>query len=454
MKSAILTALLALIPYVCAFAEERGYTITFGAETASTQPLENATFINAVTAGKTYIESVTSVVNVFPEIGSVKLSSSAHDGKFNIHLAPQAQIIPEYFVINAARYNNKRDADASITLNSQTVYIDDTEFQDYVITVGSIAPRPVEALTVDASHRVYIRSITVVYDSANGDVPVEKPVVATPEIIPGGGEITTGTAVTITCPTPGAEIHYSIDGSVPSMSSDVYVAPVFVHSDLTVKAVAYCRDMTPSAVASATFTVVNSPAAASATFNFADPASLNPALPVPALKEGIDLDGKSFTQGNAGITFRAGTSGNTHVRLYHSYDAGCDVRVYDGETMNVFVTNPAMKITSITFAVSESGDANADFSASTGYYDIFDYTWLPDSDEPVREVTLTSALQSRFTAVTVNTDIISGVREISYDRDEPATYFDIEGRRVETSNPAPGFYIRVSADEATKVIIR
>ena len=90
-------------------------------------------------------------------------------------------------------------------LNSETVYIPDTEFTSYRIDVPAIQPQKITNLILDADKRVYLQSITVYYDTANGTVEPEKETVATPQFTPAGGNITKGSVVAISCSTPDAD---------------------------------------------------------------------------------------------------------------------------------------------------------------------------------------------------------------------------------------------------------
>ncbi len=58
------------------------------------------------------------------------------------------------------------------------------------------------------------------------------------------------THVQILCETPGATIHYTLDGTTPTAASPVYTEPVFVGSNLLVKAIAYKEGMEDSPVVS------------------------------------------------------------------------------------------------------------------------------------------------------------------------------------------------------------
>lgn len=63
---------------------------------------------------------------------------------------------------------------------------------------------------------------------------LDTPVVA----LPGGNHIGAQT-VSLSCATPGASIHYTLDGSAPTRSSIQYTVPLFVDSSLTLRAVSW-----------------------------------------------------------------------------------------------------------------------------------------------------------------------------------------------------------------------
>ena len=439
-------------------AEERSYSIVFGADNASTTSLTNSTFTDAIKAGKSYVEKVTSVVSVFPETDCIKLSSGSKNGGFNIWLAEDAQVVARRIVVNARRYDNNRDVEASVMLNSETLYVPEVTDADYSLSIPSRPERKLTNLIVDADHRLYINSITVVYDSAQGDVEQERETVAAPVFTPAGGSVSVGTAVEIKCSTEGASIYYTIDGAEPSSVSTLYTEPVVLFNDITLKAFATKDGMDPSEAVSATFRVRNPQASQTSEFNFSDPSTLNPAIAAPALKEWVDLDGRSFTDGDVAITFVATGAGNTSVRLYRPYDAdGCDVRLYDGETLTVRSMNPNYVLREIKFEMSLSGaatgSADINFIPSTGEFDWASETWTP-AGEDVCELTLTSAMQSRLAGMTVKLDTTSAVRAIELDHDHEAAYYTIQGRRVSASTLQPGLYIRVRGNKADKIVVR
>lgn len=436
------------------FAVEKSFTISFGSENPSTNSLTNATFHTAVSGGSSYIAGVTSVVSVFPEKDAIRLSSNKTNGKFNIELSEDARIVAKKIVLRASRYENDRDADAMLMVNSEPVYIPSVSAEDYTIQIPSRPERTLTNLIVDAEHRVYLHSITVVYDSSTGDVEPEKEQVAKPVITPSGGRVSYGTNATITCPTEGATIHYTIDGSIPTSSAPVYTEPIALFNDLTIRAFAVKDDMNPSDLTEADFTVHNAGAEQVAEFDFTNPESLTPAIAIPAVKEWVELDGRTFTDGDVAVTFSATGNGNTSVRLYHSYDAGTAVRLYDGDCMTITSLNPNFVIAKAEFVTSLSGDnSDIDFYPSSGQYEWLTNTWTA-ADESVSEVTLSSLLQSRVASMIVILKNLSGIEAIEYDHDQQAVYYTLQGIRIGAGAPAPGLYIRISGRKAEKIVIR
>ena len=82
-------------------------------------------------------------------------------------------------------------------------------------------------------------------------------VTLTPVITPNGGTFNGPTAYNITDASPGAIIHYTTDGSTPTLASPIWAGiPVVLTANATVKAVAIASPLTVSGVASANFVIV------------------------------------------------------------------------------------------------------------------------------------------------------------------------------------------------------
>jgi Legume lectin domain/Chitobiase/beta-hexosaminidase C-terminal domain len=78
---------------------------------------------------------------------------------------------------------------------------------------------------------------------------------AQPTFSPGVGTYTTTQSVTISDATPGASIFFTADGTTPTTSSTAYTAPISVSVSETLKAIAVASGDSPSAVASAAYTI-------------------------------------------------------------------------------------------------------------------------------------------------------------------------------------------------------
>ncbi|MDN4492165.1 chitobiase/beta-hexosaminidase C-terminal domain-containing protein [Ureibacillus aquaedulcis] len=82
-------------------------------------------------------------------------------------------------------------------------------------------------------------------DDVVEDSSIVRPVVATP----GEGLIQEGSDVTLATQTEGATIHYTTDGSEPTIESPVYSEPITITEDTTIKAIAVKDGLTTSDVA-------------------------------------------------------------------------------------------------------------------------------------------------------------------------------------------------------------
>lgn len=166
-------------------------------------------------------------------------------------------------------------------------------------------------------------------------------------------------------------------------------------------------------------------------FDFTQPETLTPSVATPGLKESVELDGRTFTSGNVDVTFHATGGGNTAVRLYGSYDAGCNLRVYDGDSFVVRSLNEDYVLTEIYFETALSGTAaDVDLIASEGEYEWLTNTWTATAVEGVSEVEFTSNLQSRISVmkVTITKKNHSAVESIQLGDDAFTLYYTPDGR--------------------------
>jgi hypothetical protein len=111
-----------------------------------------------------------------------------------------------------------------------------------------------------ANGKVYVATFSnkvAVYGLLSGGGSGPTPSVATPNFSPAPGAYTGTQQVTLSDTTPGAVIHYTIDGTTPTSASPTYVSgtPLSINSTETVEALAVATGFNNSAVASGTYTI-------------------------------------------------------------------------------------------------------------------------------------------------------------------------------------------------------
>ncbi len=96
------------------------------------------------------------------------------------------------------------------------------------------------------------------------------PRLAAPTFAPGSGSFTTAQSVTMTAHS-GAKIYYTLDGSLPTLSSAVYTGAIAVTATTTINAIAVQSGFLTSPVATATYTIGPGAAIAYVQGNYATP---------------------------------------------------------------------------------------------------------------------------------------------------------------------------------------
>lgn len=124
----------------------------------------------------------------------------------------------------------------------------DPTLADPVVTSGT-------SVTVDVSLTLKARAWKTGLASGNVAAATYTLSVATLTFSPVGGTYTTPRTVTIGTSSPGAAIHYTTDGSVPTQSSAVYSTALSVGTTTTLKAVGIRAGWTSSSVSSHTYTM-------------------------------------------------------------------------------------------------------------------------------------------------------------------------------------------------------
>ena len=142
-------------------------------------------------------------------------------------------------MVVTANYSDKTTADVTASCTNDAP----AQFD----TVGS------QTITVTYTEGGVTKTADVTVMVKEKTPPVEK--VAAPVISPNGTTFIGTQTVTITSATPGAQIYYTTDGSMPSAKSNPYTMPLTIASGCAIKAIAIKDGMEDSAVTTAYFTL-------------------------------------------------------------------------------------------------------------------------------------------------------------------------------------------------------
>ncbi len=278
-------------------------------------------------------------------------------------------------------------------------------------------------------------------------------VVATPTFSVAPGAVSAGTQVTIACATEGATIYYTIDGSNPTAASQVYSTPVVVDKAMTLKALAVKAGMDDSSVATAEYTIkaVGPVTGNTATFNFADPESLDPAQKKPDPSTAIEVPGVEFT--NNGISL-VGNGGGTTVRLWPcgSEGHGVEYRVYNGGNITISAS-AAYVITKIEFAGAQLNALQYDGVAFTDNESNVFEPATPAASFKFDVVTNGKNKRADFSKITVTFADKAGVEDIELDNNAPVEFYNLQGVRM-NGDLTPGLYIRRQGSKTAKVLVK
>ena len=286
-----------------------------------------------------------------------------------------------------------------------------------------------------------VQILPVEITSASGLEIVEAPVIA-----PNGGAIATNQEITITCGTEGASIYYTLDGTEPTTSSTLYEGAFTLAEECTVKAIAVAEGMEPSAVVEAAFTFLSDDIKV-ATFDFTNPASLNPAQEKPATGAEISVNDIKFTSDVVTLV-AAQNSGSNTCRLWGKTDGTSELRTYSSSTITISATNA--NITSIEF---DGGKASAtQMTADSGEFTSKVWT-VAEATDSVSTVVFTAKATTYITTIIVNYEPTeTGVEKIEVDNNAVVEYYNLQG--VKVANPANGFFIKVQGTKASKVYVK
>ena len=265
------------------------------------------------------------------------------------------------------------------------------------------------------------------YENGGGTIV---PTIAMPVFSPDAGSYYNKVEVTLTTATPDATIHYTIDGSDPTVESTVYEGAITITETTTIKAIA-AKDGVVSAHAVATYLIYEE----GDTQGDDEPGqdgnvNLNDGLfdtsyagPIAASVT-EDLTG---VQDGVRVTYSLGDGSNR-------YCSGSQIRLYPGNKLTVSVASG--KIAEIEFEFVEGSPSTSLESAGTA---LTDGKWTGEAQAIT--FTLASGKHARISSFKVKiagsataidgiqTNTLTGKRVI----------YNLQGQRV--SNPTKGLYI-------------
>ena len=178
-----------------------------------------------------------------------------------------------------------------------------------------------------------------------------------------------GDTVTLVSNTSGAEIHYTTNGSEPTVYSAIYESPIKITSDTTIKAIAVKSSMRESDVSTADYTIKNY------TVTFSSEYSTAPAQ-ITGLRKGDILTASQLPElSKTGYTFDGWYYSGTKINA--GYEITCSIKLTAQWTENksgISITIPSSNSTEINLQQSVSGNT-VTFTANSGFDS---YAWYID----------------------------------------------------------------------------
>lgn len=238
MKKFLLSMGLMLIATLSSFAAETSWSVTFATGTDNNRPAwtTSSALTDVCTDGAGNLSAIASASSASPGIYGLKLGTNKGTGSIKFNIAADAQVIPTKvevevsanknaasipFVLNGKNYTlastNTNETYATITVQDFTTELKELEF-------GKGTPS-----SSTTQGFIFVNKVTVYYNE--GEAPVLSAPSITSELVEKVSK------VTITAE-EGAEVYYTIDGTVPTEESTHYEAPFDVYQSCTVKAIA------------------------------------------------------------------------------------------------------------------------------------------------------------------------------------------------------------------------
>jgi hypothetical protein len=186
----------------------------------------------------------------------------------------------------------------------------------------------------------------------------------TPTFNPAGGSYAAAQNVTISDTAKGANIYYTLDGSVPTVNSTLYTGPIAISKSTTLSAIATATGFSNSGVQSATYVVGQGVATpvitpAGGTFNAATPVTI--------------------TDATAGAIIYYTVDGSTPSASSTPYTGS--ISVATNETINAIAVTPngSSSVATASFTISVTAAAPPTFSPAAGTFSSTQTVMLSDA---------------------------------------------------------------------------
>jgi hypothetical protein len=343
-------------------------------------------------------------------------------------------------------------------------------------------------LTVAATTTIKAIAVATGYtnsavSSAAYTISATQPAAAAPTVSPAAGTYTSAQAVTLADSTQGAVIHYTTDGSTPTIASAVYSAALSVNATTIVKAIAVASGYANSAVTSATYTIsatgspVSTPVSLAATGNVYAIGTNSAAV----TNGGIDTWGYAYsssllgsTVSWSGVTFNLGAAGtagavsNTTIALPAISSATLNllaVAVNGGHRNSFVVTYTDGTSTTFTQSLSSwlstQGNAGESVAVTMAYrlnqYGAIDnrtvylygYSFALDGAKTVKSLTLPATRNIVVMAATLSTMPVSTPAAAATPTLSPGTGTYTASQTVTMADTTPGAVIYYTTDGST-----
>ena len=319
---------------------------------------------------------------------------------------------------------------AAISINGEASQDITSTLANYTFNLDG---KELTSIKLDATKRLYVKSITVYYEDNGSTVTKEPAGLAFTEEAYTANLGEDFTAPELTNPNGLAVSYKSSDETVATVEADGTVN-ILNAGTTTITATSEETEEFKAGEASYTLTVIDPNATEDeivfAKMGYAD------ATQLPTIKTATTT-----------ISFALGANTNGNAPKF--FESDNTARLYKGNTMVISVNN-GLYITEIVFA----GPALDKMTANEGNYN--NGSWTPTvarSDEHISSVTFTATDKPKFTSITVKyAEIPSGIADIEAEENGVVEYFNLQGVRV--AEPANGLYIRRAGNKVEKVIVR